>query len=190
MLHLLIEIERLLNQLNLSALKFAHIEHIIDEHQQLFDRSSLLLPVLLEFLDIIRIAVRHLNQTENSIDRRPNIMAHPRKKIRLRRICKIRLLVCLFKLLLLALKSAVRHLHFLMIILNLTDLLADISPDNDRTDVTILLPRRHQDGRADIFILMNIPVIVLTLSDSHLIALEQVRRRRIFKCPSIRVHRL
>ena len=80
------QIKRDLFQNDFIRLQLAHIQDVIYQFQQQIGGLFNLFPAFCLFLHIVCIMVCHIEHTADSIDRSPDIMAHPLEKFRLRLI--------------------------------------------------------------------------------------------------------
>ena len=75
------QIKRCFFQNDFTRLKLTHIQDIVYQFQQQMGGLFNLCPVFRLFLHIICIMICHIDHATDSIDRSPDIMAHPLKKL-------------------------------------------------------------------------------------------------------------
>ena len=87
-----VQIERLVRQRDFAAFQLAHLQHIVDEAEQMVGRHLHLLPVRGQQRDVARVRVVDLQQTDDPVQRRSNVVAHAGKEAGLGRVGAIRLI--------------------------------------------------------------------------------------------------
>ena len=77
---------------NFAALQLAHLQNIIEQRQQVVCRYAHFLPVAVYQLPVIRVRGINLQQADNAIQRRSDVVAHAGKEAGFRRIGAVCLL--------------------------------------------------------------------------------------------------
>ena len=88
----LVQIERFVRQHDFAAFQLAHLQHVVNQAEQVVRRHLHLLPVGGEQRDIVRMRIVNLNQADNAVERRSNVVAHAGKEAGLGRVGAIRLI--------------------------------------------------------------------------------------------------
>ena len=88
----LIQIKRNIGKQNRAGFQFIHIQHAVDEREQVTGRFPDLVPALPLFLQVVRIVVGDFDHAADTVDRRADVVAHPAQEVRFGKACALRLL--------------------------------------------------------------------------------------------------
>ena len=102
-IYYLIDIKRFLFQINFSRLQFAHIKDFINQFLENIGSLTDFPSTFGLSRQIITIIIAHIKHSTDSIDRCPDIMAHPLQEFCLRPVRRISLFRCFQKALLILL---------------------------------------------------------------------------------------
>ena len=73
----IIQHKRYMLQFNITCLQFAHIQHIIDQKQQMFCGHIYFFQTFIHFCLILTVMTDHLQHSHYTVDRCADIVTHP-----------------------------------------------------------------------------------------------------------------
>ena len=113
-MHEIRQMHRLFLDLHLSALDTAHIQHIVDEGEQMLAGSRDLFQVVQHLFLIINMGRRQRGEADNGVHRGADVVAHVEQKLPLGAVCRCLVPDGLFQLAVLLLQLGVVFLRLLL----------------------------------------------------------------------------